>query len=47
MTPMMQTLVVVLIVAGAVLYVSRRVWQTMAKSRRAKTAAACGDGCCK
>ena len=47
MTPAVQTLVVVLIVAAAVGYVSRRVWQTMAKARRAKAAAACGDGCCK
>lgn len=50
MTPMMQTLVVLLIVTGALTYVGRRVWQTMAKSRRAKAAAAggaCGDGCCK
>lgn len=43
----MQSLVVVLIVVAAVAYVSRRVWQTVVKARRAKTAGACGDGCCK
>ena len=48
MTPVMQTLVVVLIVAGAAAYVARRIIASLAKARREKNQAGCGsDGCCK
>lgn len=43
----MQSVVVALIVAAAVLYVARRVWSTMAKAKRDRAAAGCRDGCCK
>jgi hypothetical protein len=44
----MQTLVVALLVAGAALYVARRIIASLAKARREKDQAGCGsDGCCK
>lgn len=43
----MQTLVVAVIVALALLYIGRKAWMTVAKARRAKSAAGCADGCCK
>lgn len=48
MSPLVQTLVVFLLVAGAALYVARKVWVSVAKARRDRQAAGCGaDGCCK
>jgi hypothetical protein len=48
MSPLVQTVVVALLVAGAALYVARKVWMSVAKARRDRHAAACGaDGCCK
>ncbi|MEO7521021.1 MAG: FeoB-associated Cys-rich membrane protein [Gemmatimonas sp.] len=41
----MQTIIVVLIVACAGLFIARRVWSTVAKTRAAKSAcASCGCG---
>jgi len=47
MTPAtIQTLVVVLIIASALLYLGRRFWRTLAAAKaRKKGEAACGVGC--
>lgn len=42
-----QTVIVGLIVLAALGYVTRRVWATVAKAKREKASAGCGDGCCK
>ncbi|MBA3889529.1 MAG: FeoB-associated Cys-rich membrane protein [Gemmatimonadaceae bacterium] len=48
MSPVAQTVIVVLLVAGAALYVARKVWLSVARARRERNAAGCGaDGCCK
>ena len=45
MSPMLQQLVVLLIVAAAVAYTGWRVWRSMVAARRKKTAAGCGPDC--
>lgn len=40
-----QTLIVVAIVAAAALYVARRAWRTLAASRARKGAGGCDAGC--
>ena len=45
MSPMLQQLVVLLIVAVAVAYTGRRVWRSVAAARKRKTAAGCGPDC--
>ncbi len=46
-TPVVQSLGVALIVAGALLYVGRRIWATVAQAKRDR-AASCGtNDCCK
>jgi hypothetical protein len=45
MSPMLQQLLVLLIVAFAVAYTGRRVWRSVAAARRRKSAAGCGPGC--
>lgn len=44
----MQTLMVIVVVAAAAIYVARKVLVAFAKARRTKNEAGCGsDGCCK
>ena len=47
MTPaLVQTLVVVLVIAGALLYLGRRFWRTLSAAKaRKRGEAACGAGC--
>jgi hypothetical protein len=45
MSPMLQQLVVLLVVAVAVAYTGRRVWRSVAAARRKKSAAGCGPDC--
>ena len=40
-----QTLIVVLLVATAAFYITRRVWRTMAAARARKGDAGCSAGC--
>ena len=40
-----QTLIVLLIVGGAALYVGRRLWRTVAAARASRRGDGCGAGC--
>ena len=41
----MQTLIVLLIVGGAALYVGRRLWRTVAAARASRRGDGCAAGC--
>ena len=45
MSPGVQTAIAAALVLLAALYVGRRVWGTVAKGRRRRNDAGCGDGC--
>ena len=42
---MLQTLIVLLVVAGAAFYVGRRLWRTIAAARASKSGDGCASGC--